>query len=50
VLCEHCDVLDSVLLNLVGRKVMGVIMKRVRAELHAPIDKLDPSSIDCKIE
>ena len=49
VVCEHCDVLDSILMNLVGRKVTDVIMKRVMAELHNPVDKLEASSIDCTI-
>jgi hypothetical protein len=46
--CDHCDVMDSVLLNLVGRKVTDVIMRRIVVELHHPIDKLDDTPrIDC---
>ncbi len=48
-MCDHCNVMDSVLMNLVGRKVTDVIMKNIAAELHPPIDKLDPPSIDCGI-
>jgi hypothetical protein len=45
--CEHCTVLDSILVSLVGRKVTDVIMKRVIAELHEPIENLaEPSSIN----
>ena len=49
VVCEHCNVLDSILMNLVGRKVTDVIMKRVTVELHHPADNLKASSIDCTI-
>ena len=48
--CDHCDTMDSVLVNLVGRKVTDVIMRRVKAELHNPIDKSNQSTtIDCAI-
>jgi hypothetical protein len=32
--CDHCDALDEVLIDLTGPKVAAVIMKRVRAKLH----------------
>lgn len=33
-MCEHCDALDKVLIDLTGPKVAAVIMKRVRERLH----------------
>ena len=35
-MCEHCDAVDSVLANVLGRKPTDVVMKRVRAKLHGP--------------
>lgn len=32
--CEHCDALDEVLIELTGPKVAAVILKRVRERLH----------------
>ena len=46
VVCEHCTVLDAILVSLVGRKVTDVIMKRVIAELHNSTDLQEPSSIN----
>jgi len=46
VVCEHCTVLDSILVSLVGRKVTDVIMKRVIAELHEAKNLTEPSSIN----
>ncbi len=48
-MCDHCDVMDSILMSLVGRKVTDAIMKRVVAELHSPTDKLESPSIDCGV-
>jgi hypothetical protein len=48
--CDHCDTMDSVLANLVGRKVTNVIMRKVKAELHNPINRSNQSPmIDCAI-
>jgi hypothetical protein len=33
-MCEHCDAVDAVLANVLGRKPTDVVMKRVRAKLH----------------
>ena len=44
--CEHCTVLDSILVSLVGRKVTDIIMKRVVAELHNTAGLTEPSSIN----
>jgi len=50
-MCDHCDAVYAVLLNLVGQKVSDVIMKRVSAALHDPSsDKIDRShSLDCAL-
>lgn len=45
-MCEHCTVLDSILVSLVGRKVADVIMKRVIAELHKSVETTTKSSIN----
>ena len=45
-MCEHCTVLDSILVSLVGRKVTDVIMKRVIAELHNSVNLPESSSIN----
>lgn len=42
-LCEHCDVLDSVLKDLLGPHVASVIVTRVRRKLHGQ-DEENPSS------
>jgi hypothetical protein len=41
-LCEHCDVLDSVLKDLLGPQVASVIMTRVRPKMHSQDE--NPSS------
>ena len=51
VLCDHCDAVNTVLVNLMGPKVTDVIMKRVKAALHdPPTDNFDRThSLDCAI-
>jgi hypothetical protein len=33
-MCEHCDAMAEVLIQLTGAKVAAVIMKRTAARLH----------------
>ncbi len=43
-LCDHCDVLDEVLIDLTGAKVAAVIMRRVREKLHGESEGKDRKS------
>jgi hypothetical protein len=33
-MCEHCDAMERVLIELTGRQVASVIMKKVQERIH----------------
>ena len=42
-MCEHCDKVNEVLMELTGPKVAGVIMRRVDARVHPlNLEKISP--------
>jgi hypothetical protein len=40
-LCDHCDALERVLMDLTGPKVADVIMRRVKEKLHGKSEAKD---------
>ena len=43
-MCEHCDVLTNVLIQLFGNKVTEMIMERASAQLHGTLPPLAAKS------
>jgi len=40
-MCEHCEVVEHVLVELTGHQVAGVVMKRVQERLHGKMQAKD---------
>lgn len=40
-MCDHCDALERVLIDLTGPKAADVIMRRVKKELHGESEAKD---------
>jgi hypothetical protein len=36
-MCEHCEAIDAILVNLFGRKSTDMVMKLVKAQVHGPL-------------
>jgi len=35
-MCDHCDEVDALLADILGRKATDIVMKRIKAKLHDP--------------